>query len=104
MIEGYKFTNRKQSTYGIMSTVFGLLSTITWILCIVVSYKAAGQDVHRLGASALLAVIFMLVSLVLDVMSWIENDKFNLFKITGAVFFLVSLAFLSAMMYAGAML
>ena len=104
VIGSYKFTSKKQSVYGIMSTTFGVVSTVTFILCIFVSYKVAGDSVTRLGASALLAILYMIVGIVLAIISLFENDKFNLFKITGFVFFVTSLLCLSALLYAGAML
>ena len=87
-----------------MSTVFGIMSTVTLILCIVSSYKAAGENASNLGSTALLALLYMIVGVVLAIISLFESDKFNLFKITGFIFFVTSILCLSALLYAGAML
>ena len=98
------YTNRKHSVFGIMSSFFGLLSTVTFILCIYESYKVRGNDIDRFGTSALLGVIFLIAGVVLFVLSFFEGDRFKLFIITAGVFNVTALLGLSLILYAGAIL
>lgn len=104
MVRGYKFTNKKQSTYGIMSCVFGIMASVTFLICILRSYDLKGVGVERYGTSALLAILFMIAGFALAVYSFLESDKFKLFKIIGIVLNSVALVFLSIILYAGAIL
>lgn len=102
MFHGYKFTNNRQSVYGIMSTVFGIMASGTLALCINKSYELRGVGVERYGTTALLAIIYMLVGYGLGIYSFFEPDRFKLFKIAGIVTNSVGLFLLSAILYAGA--
>lgn len=104
MGRSYIYTNKKQSGYGIMSTVFGILSVVTYILCIVSSYEKAGDITERYAVSALLATAFMITGFVLDVKAFFQVDRFKLFLIIGAVVNTLALLLLSSILYAGAIL
>lgn len=103
MAKNFIYTSKDDSTYGVMSCVFGLLSLVTFVLCIYKSYQVKGIGVERLGTSALLAIIFMLVGFGLSIYSLFESNKFKLFGITGIVLNTMSFLCLSAIIYAGAM-
>lgn len=102
MRKGYIYTNRKQSTTGIMSTFFGMAAFISYILCVVNSYKLAGEGVERYAVCALLATVFMIAGFVLAIFSFLETDRFKLFTILGIVSNVLALLSLSAILYAGA--
>lgn len=102
MINGYKFTNKRQSVYGIMSTIFGLMSSLTLAFCIQKSYSLRGVGIDRYGVSALLAIIYMMVGYGLGIYSFLESDRFKLFKIAGMVTNSMGLILLSIILYAGA--
>lgn len=98
-----KYTSNDQSTFGIMSCVFGLLAVVTFALCIYKSYLSAGTMVDRFGTCALLAIIFMLVGYGLGIYSMFEINKFKLFGILGIIINTLAFFLLSAILYAGAM-
>lgn len=83
-----------------MSCVFGLISLITFIICINGSYKVAGVGVERYGTAAFLATVFLLVGIGLGVYSMVETEKFKLFRIGGLVINGLSLVVLGIIMYA----
>lgn len=100
----YQYTNKKHTIFGIMSSVFGMLSLVSYIMIFVVSYEQAGEDVARLGVAGFFATIFMGVGFVLSVYSFLERDKFLFFKILGIVLNTASMICLSMILYAGAIL
>jgi len=98
-----KYSSKDQSAVGIMSCVFGLLSVLTFYICIYKSYQVQGVGVERYGTSALLAIIFMLVGFGLGIYAIFEIDKFKIFSIIGIVINVIAFFMLSAILYAGAM-
>lgn len=104
MARSYIYTNKKQSGYGIMSTVFGIMSVVTYILCIVGSYEAAGDITERYAVAALLATVFMITGFVLVIRTFFQTDRFKLFFVFGIIVNSVALLLLSTILYAGAIL
>ena len=104
LFKNYIYTNKKQSVYGIMATFFGILSTITFLLCIYGSFKVSGDPSADYTDSIFFALLFMIAGCVLAVISLFETDRFFLFKVLGIFFNVTALACLSVVMYAGAML
>ena len=104
MRKTYVYTNRTQSVYGIMSLVFGILSSVTFFFCFYESYLLQGEGVQRYAVCALLAIVFMIVGFVLGIISLLENNKFLLFRVLGIAMNVIAFFFLSAILYAGAML
>lgn len=104
MLKNYIYTNKKHSVYGIMSSFFGLLATITYIICLYRSYLSRGVDVERYSVSAFLATLFMIVGTILFIISLLEYDKFWFFRIVGIVLNVIALMCLSMILYAGAIL
>ena len=100
----YQYTNKKHTVFGIMSSVFGMLSLVSYIMIFVESYKRAGEEVSRLGTAGFFATLFMGIGFVLGVYSLLERDKFLFFKIFGLVLNTISMICLSLILYAGAML
>ena len=102
--KGYIFISRKHSVPGIMSTVFGVLSFGTYLLCIFLSYVNAGNGARRLGTAAFFATVFMVAGFILGIFATQEEDRFALFKVLGMLFNTLALLSLSAILYAGAYL
>lgn len=103
MARSYIYTNKKQSVPGIMSSVFGLMSLVTFVLVIYKSYQVAGVGIDRYGTSAFLAIIFMIVGYGLCIYSFFEGDRFLLFRVIGIVLNTMALLCLSFILYAGAL-
>lgn len=104
MARNFIYTNKKQSVKGIMSSFFGALSTISYVLCIYKSYLTRGEDVTRYSTVSFFATIFMIVGFLLFVWSTFETDTFWLFRIIGVVLNIMALIALSTIFYAGAIL
>lgn len=100
--KGYIFISRKHSVPGIMSTVFGGLSLVTFILCIYSSYLNAGTRTERLSTAAFFAMVFMVIGFILGVFATQEDNRFTLFKVLGILLNTLALLALSAILYAGA--
>lgn len=100
--KGYIFTNRKYSKVGIMSTILGILSSITLGSAIYLSYQSGGKSSVRYGTAALLAEIFMFVGFILAVYSSTEKDRFKLFTVLGLLANVLAFGMLSLILYAGA--
>ena len=98
----YKFTNKKHSEKAVMSTVFGVLSLVSLVVVIYLSYNHAGVAPVSYGFSGILILIFAIVGLVLGVMALQEKDQFMFFGRLGCVLNILSLLGISGVLYAGA--
>lgn len=99
---GYIYTNKEHTRFGIMSTVLGVLANITLISSIYLSYTNKGVVPDRYGAAAFLAVIFLIIGMGLGLWSTIEKDKFKLFSVIGIAVNILGFGVLSIILYAGA--
>ena len=81
----YKFTSKKQSENGILSTVLGFISFISFFAAMSYSFRNAGNVGMRFGAVGLLALIFSFIGLVLGFISLGEQEVFTLFPRLGTV-------------------
>jgi len=75
----YMFTDNKHPVRGIMASILGVISVVTIIVAIVLTYNAGGQAGVQSGAAAFLASCFSLVGLVLAIKSRFEKDIFKFF-------------------------
>jgi len=101
---GYKFTNKKHSEKAIMSTVFGVLSLISLIVVLYLSYSKAGKAPVNYGFSGILILIFAIAGLVLGVLALQEKERFMFFGRLGCLLNGLALAGVSGILYAGAYL
>lgn len=102
--KGYKFTNKKHSPKAVMSTVFGILSDVSLIVLVYLSYLRGGQVPVNYGIAVILVLIFAIIGVLLGVLAWQEREKFKVFAIIGLVLNAVALASVSGILYAGAYL
>ena len=100
----YKFTNKKHSEKAVMSTVFGVLSLISLVVVIYLSYSKAGEAPVSYGFSGILILIFAVVGLVLGVLALQEKEQFLFFGRLGCLLNGLALAGISGVLYAGAYL
>ncbi|MBE5833752.1 MAG: hypothetical protein E7309_03850 [Butyrivibrio sp.] len=75
----YMFTDNKHPDRGIMSSILGVISVVTIIVAIVLTYNAGGQAGIRSGAAVFLATCFSIVGLILGIKSRFEKDIFKFF-------------------------
>ncbi len=100
--KGYIFTSKNHPKKGIMSFILGILSIVTFVTAIYLSYLGRGESSARYGAAGFLACIFMTVGLLLGIYSCTEKDRFRLFPVLGIVFNVIAFLILSIILYAGA--
>lgn len=100
--KGYIFTNKDHPKRGIMSSILGILSIVTFITAVYLSYRGGGTSSARYGAAGLLAVVFMVIGLGLGIRSFMEKDRFKLFPCLGIVLNIIAFLILSLILYAGA--
>ena len=100
--KGYIFTNKDHPKKGIMSFILGILSIVTFVTAVYLSYLRGGASSERYGAAGILATVFMLVGLCLCISSFMEKDSFKLFPVLGLIFNVIAFLILSLILYAGA--
>ena len=98
----YIFTNKKNPTRGIMSTILGTISIAAIVIVIVLSFHADGVAKRQYGTTVLLALIFSLTGIVLGVLSKLEKDMFYFFSYLGIILNLLAVCAVSFILYAGA--
>ncbi len=100
--KGYIFTNKNHPLKSIMAVILGILSIVTLVTAVYLSYQQGGISSVRYGAAGLLAVVFMMAGMGLSLYSMTERDTFKLFPILGIVLNTVAICILSLILYAGA--
>ena len=98
----YMFTSKQHTQKGIMSTILGVISLVTLVYTIVMSYLKAGDIPRQYGVAAMLVMIFAFVGIILAAISKTERDKFYLFSYIGIVLNVLVLVVISVILYAGA--
>lgn len=102
--KNYMFTNRRHSEKAIMSTVFGVLCTVSLLVVVVLSYSRSGDIPAGYGFTGLFATILSMVGMLLGVLSLREADRFRLFGWLGILLNGVSLGAVSGILYAASYL
>lgn len=99
--KNYIFTNKKHAEKAIMATILGIISTISLVVVIYLTYIKAGQAPANYGLTGLLIVIFSIVGLLLGIVSVTEKDRFKLFPTIGIILNGVALIGIGLVVYAG---
>lgn len=98
----YMFTNRKHSQKAVMSTVFGVLCTVSLAVVIILSYSRDGDIPAGYGFTGVFATLLSLIGLILGVLAVREKDRFKLFGWLGILLNGISLAMVSGILYVAA--
>ena len=98
----YMFTNRKHSQKAVMSTVFGVLCTVSLVVVIVLSYSRDGDIPGGYGFTGVFATLLSLIGLILGALAVREKDRFKLFGWLGILLNGISLAMVSGILYVAA--
>lgn len=98
---GYIFTNKKHSNRAIMATILGVISTLSLIAVLYLTYARGGIAPVNYGWTGLFIAIFSLVGLILAVMTALEKDLYRLFSTLGIVLNLVAFVGIILVVYAG---
>lgn len=83
---GYIFTDKKNPKWGIMSSILGLIATVSLCLAIHFTYLNGGTAPMQYGMVVLLAILYAIAGMVLGIRSLTEKDIFRFFPIFGIVF------------------
>ncbi len=100
--KGYIFTNKEHPQKGIMSTVLGIISAVSVIMILYLSFQNNGAAEVRDGVAMLLALFFSIAGLVLGIASRMEPDKYYLFSYAGIVVNGLVLLGIGFILFAGA--
>ncbi len=100
----YIFTNKKHSQRAIMSTILGMISTVSLGIVVYLTYLKDGEATVGYGVTGLLATIFSLVGLVLGMITVREKEYYRLFPWLGTILNLIALGSISLMLYLGVVL
>lgn len=100
--KGYKFTNKKHPTKGIMSTILGVISLVSIWIAVYQTFLAGGKAAANMGVVGLMITFFSITGLVLGYLSGKEPDKFRFFSYMGILLNVAALGCISIILYAGA--
>ncbi|MBD5460549.1 MAG: hypothetical protein HDR26_06345 [Lachnospiraceae bacterium] len=98
---GYIFTNKFHSSRAIMSTFLGLISTVSLVTVICLTYIRGGEASLSYGLTGLLAMLMSMVGIVLGVITALEKDRYRLFPALGILFNLIALAMVALIICLG---
>lgn len=85
-----------------MATILGVISLVTLVYTVVMSYQSAGDVPEQYGAAVFLVMIFALIGTALGAISRTERDKYYFFSYLGILLNVLALGGVSAVLYAGA--
>lgn len=85
-----------------MSTILGTIGLISMIIVLTGSYQSGGEVETGYGFTGLFAMLYAFAGLVLGIVPLCEKKYYKLFSVLGIVLSLLTLALISACLYAGA--
>lgn len=81
----YKFTIKRHTEKGIVSTVFSLLSLVGLVATSAVSYRMKGNAGIYIGTIGLSAMVFAGIGLIMGLLSFRERERYYLFSRVGSL-------------------
>lgn len=87
-----------------MSTVFGVLSGVSLLAVIYLTYLNGGNAPVNYGIAGILILIFAIIGIVLGVLAAQEKERFRFFAWLGLGLNVAVLAGISGILYAGSYL
>lgn len=102
--KSYKFTNKKHSEKGIMSTVLGIIAMVSIFVAVYQTFLQKGMAGANFGLVGLLSACFAVIGLILGFLAKLEVDRFLFFAYVGIVVNILVLGCVSVILYAGASL
>lgn len=97
----FVYTNKKHTEKGIFSTILAVISFVTLIILLVMSFYKAGEIDSSYGATAFLCTVYSGVGIILGLIGKNEPDKYYHFAHLGILWNVINLLFVSAILYAG---
>lgn len=95
----YIFTSKRHSEKAIMSTILGIISTVSLGIVIYLTYRRNGEAATGYGVTGLLATIYSLVGFILGIITVQEKDYYKLFPCLGIVLNLAALGIIGLILY-----
>lgn len=83
--KSYKFTNKKQSVRGIVSSIFLVIAIGMIVYAIVLSFKAKGNAGAEIGALGMEALLVSVMGIIMGIYGFKEEEVFLRFPWIGTV-------------------
>jgi lipopolysaccharide export LptBFGC system permease protein LptF len=99
--KGYIFTNKKHSQKAIMSTILGIISTVSLAAVLYLTYLRKGNAPTGYGVTGLLIALFSLAGLILGMVTVVEKDRYKFFPCVGIFLNFIALFGIGVVLYAG---
>ena len=84
--KSHLFSNRKHTEKGIFGTALGVISILSILISIQISYVNDGLISTKLGAAMLFVMIFSIVGEVVSVLSRMQKECLHFFSNLGILF------------------
>ena len=99
--EGYIFTDKKNPSLGIMSTILGLIAVVSVVAAVYFTYLAKGVAPMQYGMVIFLSVLYAVIGIMIGIRALLEKDIFRFFPILGIVFNVLAVLGGGAILYLG---
>ncbi|HOO79894.1 MAG TPA: DUF6142 family protein [Lachnospiraceae bacterium] len=101
LLANYKFTKKKHPIKGVMSAILGVISLVSLLLAVYLSFQKKGAVEVRLAIASLLATIMAVAGVILGILGRLKKDQYYLFPIMGILINAVTLLLGTYIIYAG---
>ncbi|MGN0369767.1 MAG: DUF6142 family protein [Butyrivibrio sp.] len=81
----YKFSTKKHSVGGTISSIMAVSAVALFVRAVYLSFKAAGEGGTLIGALALSALAVAFFGLVIGLLSYKESDRYYTFSFIGSL-------------------
>lgn len=98
---GYIFTNKRHSDKAVMSTILGVISSLSLFAVLYLTYVQKGNAPMGYGVTGLLIAVFSTIGLILGVVTVREKERYKLFPCLGIFFNLLGLLGIGFVVYIG---
>ena len=88
---GLSFTDKKHTERGIFSTVLAVLSAVTFVALVIISYRNHGNAGMQIGSAGLTAMVASVIGMTSGLLSFKEQECNYLFSKIGTLLNLVLL-------------
>ena len=82
----YKFSNKKHSVGGVISTVMAVIAAVLFGRAVAISFGARGEGGMEVGSFALSALAVAFFGCIMGILSYRESDRYYTFSFIGALF------------------
>ncbi len=90
----YKFTIKKISPWSVMSTILGVISLLSMVIAIILTFQNQGEAKVGYGITSAVALIFTIIGMILGIKTRFEKDMYYIFANIGIIINGLMLAFL----------